>query len=71
MVHQIHAGTIFHISSFLPAFPSLFQLFSTSLILPGFTHLIFLLCKNICHSWSVHLQCKKRWLTVSICSSHR
>lgn len=42
-VHQMHARTIFHLSSFELALPSLFQELRTPLMLPGFTQFL--------HSW--------------------
>lgn len=71
IVHQMHVGTIFHLSLWHDFLPSLFQLARTSDVSLGITQLIPPKLKNICHSVSVTLHCMKRWFVVSISSSQK
>ena len=60
-----------YLSSLIVVLPILIQQFRSCAMFLGFTQMIFLRLLNILHNRSVHLQCRKRSLTVSTCPSHK
>ena len=71
MVHQITAGTIFHLLLSVLPLPSIFQLSRACPVLPGTVQLIPLKLVNKFHSLPTTLQCKNRWLIVSATCSQK
>lgn len=62
----MQAGTIFFLSLCPDLFPSLYQHARTSAVFIGMVHVIPLKLMKYFHSFSITLQCKKRWFIVRI-----
>lgn len=66
IVRRIQARTILHLSLSATPAPTSSQLKRTLVIFLGIVHTMPLRFVKVLHNWSVTLQCKNRWLTVSI-----
>jgi len=71
IVHHMHEGIILHHFFWLLLPPRLIQQLIRSAVCSGIFHVVFVRLKNIFHTWLVNLQCRNRWLFVSLVSLHK